>query len=317
MRPLKGANFADRRVRPVFLIVLGMSLLVPLTSGRSQTSYTYTAETENPTRKKGDATAGALKWECVGSRCTIVGSWPALGVGSCQALARVVGRIKTFGRPGAALDASQLSQCNATPSGGVVVGPVGAPTARLGFCDDCDGDGHHSPTAPLITRRNAAGDDIIVSSPGDDCDDADPNRYPGNTEHCDPAGHDEDCNPITVGDKDEDGDGHIDENCRNPSGETLPIAGDDCDDTKPGVHPGVPELCNGLDDDCDGSVDAADDLEAGMKIWVREDRDRDGFGRSGSEVRHICLIGDMRGSAINDYDCDDANPRRHPGAGCP
>jgi hypothetical protein len=34
-------------------------------------------------------------------------------------------------------------------------------------------------------------------------------------------------------------------------------------------------------------------------------------------VRHICLIGDMRGSAINDYDCDDANPRRHPGAGCP
>jgi hypothetical protein len=29
----------------------------------------------------------------------------------------------------------------------------------------------------------------------------------------------------------------------------------DCDDGSPGVHPGVPELCDGLDNDCDGHVD--------------------------------------------------------------
>ncbi len=29
----------------------------------------------------------------------------------------------------------------------------------------------------------------------------------------------------------------------------------DCDDANPGVHPGAAEVCNGLDDDCDGIVD--------------------------------------------------------------
>jgi len=46
--------------------------------------------------------------------------------------------------------------------------------------------------------------------------------------------------------RDLDGDGHYDEAC----------GGDDCDDTRPDVHPGAPEVCNdGVDQDCDGSVD--------------------------------------------------------------
>ncbi|MBW2991576.1 hypothetical protein KY348_07815 [Candidatus Woesearchaeota archaeon] len=40
---------------------------------------------------------------------------------------------------------------------------------------------------------------------------------------------------------DDDGDGYC--------------APEDCDDTNPSVHPGAPEVCNGLDDDCDGEVD--------------------------------------------------------------
>jgi hypothetical protein len=34
-------------------------------------------------------------------------------------------------------------------------------------------------------------------------------------------------------------------------------------------------------------------------------------------VSRVCQIGDFRGFSTNDYDCDDSNPRRHPGAGCP
>jgi hypothetical protein len=48
---------------------------------------------------------------------------------------------------------------------------------------------------------------------GDDCDDNDPNRFPGNVEVCDAANHDEDCDPNTIGSLDADGDGFIDYGC--------------------------------------------------------------------------------------------------------
>lgn len=64
-------------------------------------------------------------------------------------------------------------------------------------CEDRDGDGHGA-----------------IHCGGDDCDDRDPNRYPGNTEICDARGIDEDCNPRTVGTLDNDGDGFVSPSCR-------------------------------------------------------------------------------------------------------
>ena len=53
--------------------------------------------------------------------------------------------------------------------------------------------------------------------------------------------------PLAVcGEGDLDGDGY---------GDGPTCAGPDCDETNPAVHPGAPEACNGLDEDCDGSVD--------------------------------------------------------------
>jgi hypothetical protein len=128
---------------------------------------------------------------------------------------------------------------------------------------DRDGDGHDAKTWN-----------------GDDCDDADANRFPGNVEVAD-SSHDEDCNPATIdtgtrlhaasGDGDKDNDTFIDENVGNFSdgnylaedvnyfiterdGRTF-VHGTDCDDTRPDVHPQQIEVCNGRDDNCDGNVD--------------------------------------------------------------
>jgi len=46
----------------------------------------------------------------------------------------------------------------------------------------------------------------------------------------------------------------------------------DCDDSNADVHPGAEELCNGIDDDCDGALD-----EDGGTAWYL-DADGDGYG---------------------------------------
>lgn len=181
--------------------------------------------------------------------------------------------------------------CNGTercePEGCV----AGSPPCE-GTCDeeadDCgsecrvDGDGHAD-----------------MACGGDDCDDDDPLRYVGATEVCDPAGRDEDCDPSTFGFRDADGDLYADASCCN--GERC---GTDCDDAFPGAHPGLPEVCDGLDNDCDGSVDEG----VQRRFWP--DMDGDEFGAAGSVPVTACLP--PADHVENDADCDDTNRAIHP-----
>lgn len=112
-----------------------------------------------------------------------------------------------------------------------------SPDPRCEATPDRDNDGH---------RAYECG--------GTDCDDDDQNRYPGNPEVCDAAGHDEDCDPRTVGNKDDDHDGFADASCRNvvrlistkglylaPPSVAAPTyvfyGGTDCDDNDARVGP--------------------------------------------------------------------------------
>ncbi|MFK7989386.1 MAG: MopE-related protein [Sandaracinaceae bacterium] len=102
---------------------------------------------------------------------------------------------------------------------------------------------------------------------GDDCDDDDPNRFPGNTEVCDVDGHDEDCDDRTYGVRDLDGDGHPDATCCNGSN-----CGTDCNDAAAGVGPSSPEVCgDSVDNDCDDAVDEG----VARTCWM--DADGDGY----------------------------------------
>ncbi|WP_228557567.1 putative metal-binding motif-containing protein [Myxococcus sp. AB056] len=99
---------------------------------------------------------------------------------------------------------------------------------------------------------------------------------------------------------DEDGDGFV------PPGGPM-NRGTDCDDLREAAYLGAPELCNGLDDNCDGQ------METGVvnRVWY-QDGDRDGFGLDGPGTEacdppsehHVEVTGD----------CNDERADIHPNA---
>jgi hypothetical protein len=132
---------------------------------------------------------------------------------------------------------------------------------------------------------------------GDDCDDTDADRFPGNLEICD-GSHDEDCDPDTLGDVDDDGDGFQSGACCNGA-----ECGEDCDDARAGSFPGATEVCDGLDQNCDGTADEGLTLEGFV------DGDSDGYG-AGAPLS--ACPGTPRFSDVGG-DCDDTRRDISPG----
>jgi len=129
-----------------------------------------------------------------------------------------------------------------------------------------------------------------VACGGTDCDDTDPDRYPGNTEVCDPEGVDEDCDDTTFG-RDADGDGYEDADCCNGD-----ECGRDCNDDVAGINPGAADGCGGGDEDCDGETDEEPDA-----IFYR-DVDDDTYGDDDDTLAACSL---PSGYAARGGDCSD------------
>ncbi len=126
---------------------------------------------------------------------------------------------------------------------------------------DADGDGYGNARASTAACDEPAG---YVSN-SDDCDDVDAATYPGADEYCD--GEDDDCDGTVdeadavdaatwYGDGDRDGYGDDSDTrvaCNAPTGYVA--VGGDCDDGDDAISPGEAEVCDRVDQDCDGVVD--------------------------------------------------------------
>ena len=196
-----------------------------------------------------------------------------------------------------------------------------AATADTWYTDG-DGDGWGDEDVTVLACEAPEG---TVAEAGD-CDDAEAEVHPGASEVC--SGRDEDCDGL-VDDADDslelssaetwswdgDGDGYGDDDvtavaCVAPSEHVA--EGGDCDDTDAGVFPGADEVCNEVDDDCDGDVDDADpSVDSSTFTTWYEDADADGYGTS-DRSRAACAA--PSGAVDRDGDCDDADAAVNPGA---
>lgn len=80
----------------------------------------------------------------------------------------------------------------------------------------------------------------------------------------------------------------------------------DCDDSDSTVYPGAMEVCDGVDNNCDNSID-----EGLNQTLYFEDADLDGFG-SNLSILTCEVLG--AGFSLDSTDCDDSDSTIHPGA---
>ena len=159
-----------------------------------------------------------------------------------------------------------------------------------GLTLDLDGDGYSTPSSCAGSR--------------DDCNDSSEAVHPDADEICDRL--DNDCNgAVDEGlSTDADGDGHYTSgSCAEPN--------DDCDDDEPAAYPGAIEVCDELDNDCDGDTDEG----LSSRTWW-PDGDGDGFGDEDAALDDLVerCAAELPGYAPTAGDCDDGDRAIHPDA---
>jgi len=165
---------------------------------------------------------------------------------------------------------------------------------------DTEGNSNRDPelwnfTVAAFDHDDADGDGFTENT--GDCDDTDFYINPEATE-TPYDGIDQDCDGSDL--TDVDGDGY----------DAIVAGGDDCVDTDAGSHPGATEICDSLDNDCDGTIDEED--ATGCTQWYK-DEDDDGYGVFADSGCFCGPSGDYTADGTEGWDCEDEAPEVNPG----
>ena len=225
-----------------------------------------------------------------------------------------------------------VAVCDAVP------GPAnpGGEIACNGLDDDCDGDVDEGSGNTITYYRDADGDGYGIAADtqsgsdcfpisgyattSGDCDDTDPLINPGAQERCN--GKDDDCNGVIddnatnplpqhifYRDADNDTYGNLNvttQACAAPPGYTDnnsdidPEGVFDCNDNITSINPGGTEVCNGIDDNCNGQTD-----EGLTYTTYYRDADNDGYGNP-AVTTQTCTGSAPTGYVANSSDCNDS-----------
>jgi len=174
------------------------------------------------------------------------------------------------------------------------------------YWNDNDADGFGDDSMPSILACALPANYVTNNR---DCNDASEAVYPGADEICNLV--DDNCDgsidelvQVTVyRDNDDDAFGSVETSLQCPGTSGWASVSGDCNDSNSRVSPGAAEACNGIDDNCNGSVDEL------LLATLFRDLDADGFGTSPG----MQCPGTMGWAALSG-DCDDANRNVYPGA---
>jgi hypothetical protein len=194
--------------------------------------------------------------------------------------------------------------CNGTIDEGLPVSSYYKDTDADGVGSTKMGEGCKAPPTGSVTQSG-------------DCDDTNASIRPGNAESCNDI--DDDCDGTKDNgipfqdfytDVDGDGFGQVDgmpvHSCASMVQGKVPNKSD-CNDTNPTVKPGASELCNMVDDNCDGQIDNGISYAS-----YYPDVDGDGFGSKNAAPESSCNV--IAGKVTNNSDCNDALASVKPGA---
>ncbi|MDP4630262.1 MAG: putative metal-binding motif-containing protein, partial [Flavobacteriales bacterium] len=179
---------------------------------------------------------------------------------------------------------------------------------QIAYYADADNDGFGNALSSILACSPPAG--YVINAT--DCNDNNANIRPGVVELCNNI--DDNCNTLIdegvlntyYADSDSDGFGDINattSGCIAPAGYVSNF--NDCNDSSSNVYPGATEVCNQIDENCNGAVDE------GVQNLYFLDADGDTFG-SNSQNIYACTL--PAGYVTNDLDCNDNSASAFPGA---